>query len=29
LFTTIITEVVGPLLTRLALRKAGETNEQI
>ncbi len=30
LFTTIITEVVGPpLLTRLALRKAGETNEHI
>ncbi len=28
LFTTIITEVVGPLLTRLALRKAGETNER-
>jgi Kef-type K+ transport system membrane component KefB len=26
LFTTIITEIVGPLLTRLALTKAGETN---
>lgn len=26
LFTTIITEIVGPLLTRLALKKAGETN---
>lgn len=26
LFTTIITEIVGPLLTRLALKKAGEVN---
>jgi Kef-type K+ transport system membrane component KefB len=26
LFTTIITEIVGPMLTRLALTKAGETN---
>ncbi len=26
LFTTIITEIVGPLLTRYALHKAGETN---
>lgn len=26
LFTTIITEIVGPLLTRFALRKAGETH---
>jgi Kef-type K+ transport system membrane component KefB len=28
LFTTIITEVVGPLLTRMALSKAGEINPQ-
>jgi Kef-type K+ transport system membrane component KefB len=26
LFTTIITEIIGPLLTRFALKKAGETN---
>ncbi|WP_320129812.1 cation:proton antiporter [uncultured Sphaerochaeta sp.] len=26
LFTTIITEIIGPLLTRFALTKAGETN---
>ena len=26
LFTTIITEIVGPLLTRYALKKAGEVN---
>ncbi len=28
LFTTIITEIVGPLLTRIALTKAGETNPE-
>ncbi len=27
LFTTILTELIGPLLTRMALRKAGETDE--
>ncbi|MBK5200843.1 MAG: cation:proton antiporter [Spirochaetaceae bacterium] len=27
LFTTIITEIVGPLLTRYALQKAGEVNQ--
>lgn len=26
LFTTVITEVIGPMLTSLALRRAGETN---
>jgi len=28
LFTTIITEIVGPLLTRFALKKSGEAREQ-
>lgn len=28
LFTTIITEIIGPLLTRFALKKSGEAQEQ-
>jgi Kef-type K+ transport system membrane component KefB len=28
LFTTIITEIIGPLLTRFALQKAGETGDR-
>ncbi len=29
LFTTIITEIIGPLLTRFALKKSGEAREQV